>query len=221
MDQKNFLSLYLDGPLQSWGYQSKFDRRTSLSYPTRSGILGIISAAMGIDRKDTKGLRQFDEIKFTIYKFCDSGRMIDFHTVGGGWNKKTHPQHIVPKADGKTGNTVVTYREYLQNAKFGAVVEGESSLLEKIGSSLINPVWGIWFGRKSCIPASPVFQGYSETHTDALTKLIESAGHPPVMMIEEVEDFAEGTDTLMDNPVDFNKNRYIPRRIYAGPYEGE
>ncbi len=154
------LALYLDAPLQSWGYQSRFDRRTTLSYPTRSGVLGMICAALGIDRFDSTALRRFDGLRITVLCFGGRARLRDFHTVGGGYDRKLEKQHLPVTADGKLGNTMVTLREYLQDARFGVLLEADPVLLEEIGSALEDPKWGIWLGRKSCVPATPVCQGF-------------------------------------------------------------
>lgn len=211
-----YLALYLDAPLQSWGYQSRFDRRTTLSHPTRSGIIGMICAAMGIDRADTPRLAEFAELDLTVYTFEQQGRLVDFHTVGGGWDKPSdpHPQAIVRTAEGKTGNTVVTRREYLQNARFGVVVCGDRTRLAEIAAALRNPQWGIWLGRKSCIPAAPVEQGVHDTTEGALTRLtVLARGTLPRQTATEVDAFEDGTDTLMDTPLNFANREFAPRRV--------
>ena len=43
-----YLALLLDGPLQSWGFSSRFQRRTTGLHPTKSGVIGMICAAMGL-----------------------------------------------------------------------------------------------------------------------------------------------------------------------------
>lgn len=212
---KAYLALLLDAPLQSWGYQSKFDRRTTFSQPTRSGLLGMICAAMGIDRSDSTVLAGFADLDMTVYTLRNGGRLTDFHTVGGGWDKKQHKRNIVPKADGGVGDTVVTRREYLQSSTFGVVVSGANDQLQRIASALRNPRWGIWFGRKSCIPAAPVEQGIFETEQaarDHLVERVESVDHP-LRVCKEVELFEDGTDTLMDNPLNFKDRAFAPRRI--------
>ena len=52
MSDRAYLALYFDAPLQSWGYASKFDRRTTLAHPTRSGVIGLLCAAAGIGIAD-------------------------------------------------------------------------------------------------------------------------------------------------------------------------
>ncbi len=212
------LALFLDSPLQSWGYQSRFDRRTSLSYPTRSGVLGLLCAALGVDRRDKRGLGRLDEsLSILIYSFGHPSMITDYHTVGGGYDARTESQKIVPKADGGKGGTVVTYRDYLQDARFGVLVCGKHDLLEKLSAALHEPKWGIWLGRKSCIPASVVPQGIFPTDEEALRHLENLARGKATRKVSEVERFDEGSDTLLDRPVDFYTREFRPRRIDNEP----
>lgn len=209
------LALFLDGPLQSWGYQSRFDRRTSLSYPTRSGVLGLICAARGVDRRDQSGLERLEKnLSIVVYAFGRPSMITDYNTVGGGYDAKKEPQNIPQTADGKTGLTVQTYRDYLQEARFGVLVRGEDALLEELSTALNDPKWGIWLGRKSCIPASVVPQGIFSTDEEALGHLENLAGgRKATRKVTEVERFDEGTDTLLDRPLDFEAREFGPRRI--------
>jgi len=213
------LALLLDAPLQSWGYQSKFDRRTTLSFPTRSGVIGMICAAMGIDRGDSDALAKFADLQMTVYTLRIGNRLTDFHTVGGGWDKRRQSQNIVRTADGKTGNTVVTRREYLENSRFGVLLSGPTARLDAIAAALQNPRWGIWLGRKACIPASPVFQGLFDSaeaaleHLRATVAAIAGTDSPPTRVVSEVAEFADGSDTLMDRPLSFAERTFAPRRV--------
>lgn len=206
------LALFLDAPLQSWGYQSRFDQRTSFSMPTRSGIIGMICAAMGIDRSEASALDDFKIIKMTVLAFDQHPRLVDFHTVGGGWDKKKNPLNMVKKPD-RSGQTIVTRREYLQGSKFGVLLEGTGELLLKIKKALENPVWGIWLGRKSCVPASPVCQGFFDSPALATNHLSDLAGNTVTRRLEDAESFEDGNDTLNDVPMDFSIRLFSPRRI--------
>lgn len=213
------LALFLDSPLQSWGYQSRFDRRTSLSYPTRSGVLGLICASSGVDRRDTKGLERLDTaLSIVVFTFGRPSMITDYHTVGGGYDARTESQNIVPNADGSRGATVVTFRDYLQDARFGVLVRGEGALLEELSAALNDPTWGIWLGRKSCIPASVVPQGIFLTDEEALRHLENLARGKATRKITEVDRFDEGSDTLLDRPVDFSTREFKPRRIDNEPF---
>ncbi len=215
--EHQYLAMYLDAPMQSWGHMSRFDRRTTLPWPTRSGVLGILCAAMGRDRADRHILRELDDLTMTVYTLRQERVLTDFHTVGGGYDKKKEKQFIVPKASGASGSTVVSRREYLLGSRYGVVLAGVSQLISRVSAALQNPAWGIWLGRKSCIPASPVFQGVFSDREAALRKLKELAGttndSTSIRCVKEVLTFDQGTDTINDRPVDFAKREFVPRRI--------
>jgi CRISPR system Cascade subunit CasD len=42
------LPLWFDAPLQSWGFGSRFSYRNTALFPTKSGVLGLVCAAMGL-----------------------------------------------------------------------------------------------------------------------------------------------------------------------------
>lgn len=213
MSPKAFLSLMFDAPMQSWGYQSRYDRRTTLSYPTRSGIIGMLCAAMGIDREDDRGLARFRDLTITVYVFSPGELLTDFHTIGGGYDFRTERSFMSRKADGGKPSTVVSHREYLTDATFGAVLTGDRELLGEIGTALNNPRWGVWFGRKSCIPAAMIVRGMHGSIEEAEEHLESSAGMPVTRFVEDAPSFARGTDTLMDIPLSFNERRFAPRRV--------
>ncbi len=219
MNGRLYLALYFDAPLQSWGFASKFDRRTSLAHPTRSGVIGMLCAAAGIDRTDGESLRRLDEaLEINVYAFKLGTRLVDYHTVGGGYNSRRDPLKISRKASGGASSTVQTWREYLEDSRFGVAIGGEETLIRRLARHLENPVWGIWLGRKACIPAARVFEGIHADETRALGALQSAAGGlQPMRAIREAKRFEEGGDTLMDRPLDFSPNarRFAPRRIRA------
>jgi CRISPR system Cascade subunit CasD len=214
MSDTAYLALYFDAPLQSWGYASRFDRRTTLAHPTRSGVIGLLAAALGLDRADAEGLARLDTLGLSVYAFRMGGRLTDYHTVGGGYDPKRESMSICRKASGGIGNTVQTYREYLEGSRFGAVVSGETLLIQELAGAVQNPVWGVWLGRKSCVPAARVFEGVHADNEAALAALKRAAGNDIVQRtVREAECFESGNDTLMDRPLDFATRQFAPRRI--------
>jgi CRISPR system Cascade subunit CasD len=216
MSETAYLALYFDAPLQSWGYASKFDRRTSLAHPTRSGVIGLLCAALGVDRTDTHGLARLDALTVTVYAFRMGCRLTDYHTIGGGYDPKRTARNICRRASGGVGDTVQTWREYLEGSRFGAVVSADATLVDELAAAVRNPVWGIWLGRKACIPAARVFEGVHAAEEEALASLCRAAGVEGTMrVVREAATFVEGNDTVMDRPLDFSPNgrRFAPRRI--------
>jgi len=217
MSADAYLALYFDAPLQSWGYASKFDRRTSLAYPTRSGVIGLLCAALGVEREDSEGLLRLEQsLQVTVYALRSGTRLTDYHTVGGGYDPKQESRNICRKASGGVGDTVQTWREYLVDARFGVVVSGPHELLNELAEALRDPVWGVWLGRKACVPAARVFEGLHETEADALACLRQVSGCDAaagMRRVSEIEAFADGNDSIMDRPIDFAKRKFASRRI--------
>lgn len=219
---KSFLALHLEGPLQSWGFDSQYSRRNTGLFPTKSAIAGMCCAALGYSRgseDERKFLEDFRNLRMTAisiprkikhayrnneFKELEVRRLQDYHTVQ---NTK--------KADGKIKDCHITYRQYLTDSSFGVLLEGDSSLVEKIEKGLQNPVWGLWLGRKNCIPTAPIYAGAYSTKEEALKKLLEDRPLEKFTHQIEVDSFAEGKDSLPDQPVSFDisKRNYSPRRV--------
>ena len=76
------LVLRVAAPLQSWGVRSELGMRDSLPHPTKSGVIGLIAAAMGRDRSDNID----DLAACTMHVRIDRPGVIvtDWQTAGGG-----------------------------------------------------------------------------------------------------------------------------------------
>jgi CRISPR system Cascade subunit CasD len=103
----------------------------------------------------------------------------------------------------------------LADAAFGVLLEGDVILLGQVAAALADPKWGIWLGRKTCIPSAPVLAGLKDNRHDALRLLI---GETPIQLFtrqEEVENFSKGLDSLPDSPISFASERrlFSPRRV--------
>lgn len=213
---KSFLSLRLEGPLQSWGFDSQYNRRNTGLMPTKSAIAGMCCAALGLPRgsdNEQEFLASFGTVRMTSIAIPRKGtkkelpvrRLQDYHTVQN-----------TRRASGAINNDcVLTHRQYLTDAAFGILLEGDSVLLAQIASALADPVWGIWLGRKTCIPSAPVLVGLRDSRDDALHLLIGEKPLESFTRQEEVESFAEGRDSFPDMPVSFATERRVfsPRRV--------
>jgi CRISPR system Cascade subunit CasD len=153
------------------------------------------------------------EMRMTVYVIRYPQRIEDFQTIGGGYDKKKQRENIPRRADGSTGATVISRREYLADGKFGVQLSGAAENLAQIEKALKDPKWGIWFGRKSCIPSVPVCWGVFDEQEKLKEKLIEETGESPKKVIRETTRFSDGTDTIMDVPLDFNKRIFAVRRV--------
>ncbi len=147
--------LRLAGPLQSWGEHSTFSERDTLRFPTRSGIIGLLAAAEGIERGQSLG--KFDPLSVTVRVDRPGVLLRDFHTTGGGLPRA----RTIPTASGgrRSEGTaiVVTRRWYLSDAVFTIALSGPDDLIGDIASHLRTPHWQPYLGRRSCPPDQPLF----------------------------------------------------------------
>ena len=147
------LLLRLVGPMQSWGTTSRFDQRDTGKEPSKSGVLGIVSAALGIDRGNWIDFKKLTEFKMGVRHDHSGILRKDYQTAGCATTD------TIIKADGKPSDTgVVSERFYLADAAFLVGLEGnDKSLLEKCHHSLLNPTWVLGLGRKSYLPSEPIY----------------------------------------------------------------
>ncbi len=135
------LPLRLAGPLQAWGAGSRFARRTTENAPTKSGVIGLAAAALGVDREDDAGLDRLAGLRFGVRIDQPGTRVRDFQTA----------HHQV------TGESMpLTERFYLADAVFLAALEGPPALLDEIHAALRGPVHLLCLGRRSCPPSLPI-----------------------------------------------------------------
>ncbi len=147
------LLLRLVGPMQSWGTASRFQDRDTIPEPSKSGVLGLLCAAMGIDREDWDGLKPLSMLRFGVRRDRPGVARCDYHSAGGNKDDK------IIKANGEfSSDGIVSKRYYLADAAFLAGLEGKDrGFLERIDAALRNPVWPLYLGRKSFIPSEPVW----------------------------------------------------------------
>lgn len=133
------LLLKLAGPLQSWGSDSRYETRRTERIPTKSGVIGMIGAALGIDRDDD--LSELRTLDFGV-RVDQPGTVIeDFHTAHNPVKDRSY----------------ITTRYYLSDAVFVAGISSPSqAFLEKIAWALKHPVYPLFLGRRSCPPALPL-----------------------------------------------------------------
>lgn len=213
------LAFYLDSPMQSWGSSSKFQHRQTNAFPTKSAVVGLLAAASGIDKHgadETAKLAPLASLCFTAVKLQKekslTTRLTDFHTVGGGYDKKAslrQKMSIPQKATGAPFGTVITHRSYLMDTAFAILLEGDTTILEDITKVLLNPVWGVWLGRKTCIPATPLTPILGKTRQEAIDALLEFLPRyspKPLMELEHQTEtdngkVTEGVFQLSDEPI--------------------
>lgn len=202
------VALRLAGPLQSWGSGSRFVRRSSEREPTKSGVLGLVAAAKGLRRTDS--LEEILGLRFGV-RVDQSGRLIrDFQTA----------QRPRTNKDGTVTWTSMplSYRYYLSDAAYVAVLEGERALVEGVDAALRSPEFPLYLGRRSCPPAGPVALGVWDGDLEQALATIpwqastrEQRRHRQRMVrvatvCDASPDLEVGAELVRDVPVSFDPN---------------
>jgi CRISPR system Cascade subunit CasD len=140
------LLLRLAGPMQSWGTTSRFDERDTQLEPSKSGVIGLLCAALGRDRAEA--VDDLAALRMGVRVDREGVPMRDFQTAKG-----------LLIASGKVDKerTVVSPRHYLADAAFLVGLQGDdAALLQTLRAALLRPVWPLALGRKAFAPGCPV-----------------------------------------------------------------
>jgi len=207
------LLMRLQGPLQSWGTTSRFDERDTQLEPSKSGVLGLVCAALGRDRSEP--VDDLAALRMGVRCDREGVPMRDYQTATG-----------VMIATGKADlrRTVVSPRYYLADAAFLVGLEGkDEKLLVRIRDALRSPVWPLALGRKSFVPGMPVWlvDGLSplplEQALASYPRLVSpqwpDREQPLRCLLEDEQDGA----IRLDQPVaPFAERRFGPRFVKSG-----
>jgi CRISPR system Cascade subunit CasD len=166
----DYLVFQLYAPLVSWGTQAVGEERPIEGHPGRSALLGLLAAALGIDRNDeAKHLSLSDACRFGIKLFTPGLLLRDFHTISipKGHNLNCHTRRdevlrfeLQSKSKSKNArpDPTLSYRSYLQDTVNVVAIESLDTdwPLDQLQQALEQPRFHLYLGRKSCPPAVPL-----------------------------------------------------------------
>jgi CRISPR system Cascade subunit CasD len=228
--KRRFLLLWLEAPLQSWGADSKFGRRDSLDFPTKSGIAGLLLCALGASGEQRELLAELAPLRQTVISFArqpneqnhiEQSLLRDFHMVGSAYDE-TDPWEtlLIPKkADGGkavSGGVKMTYRYYIQDVFFAAIVEVPAEKVQAFADALSRPVFDLYLGRKCCAPTDIIYRGTFEIEGDAIVDALAIAEEKGLVERFRAVDGEMGDEvmTLNDVPIQFGVvKKYRERRV--------
>lgn len=142
------LLLRLVGPMQSWGTTSRFDQRDTGREPSKSGVLGLAAAALGIDRENWEELEPLTRFALGVRHDRSGVPKRDYQTA----------QNIISADGSKKHPTAVTTRDYIADAAFLVGLHGDDrDLLARLHAALHDPVWPMALGRKAYVPSEPIW----------------------------------------------------------------
>jgi CRISPR system Cascade subunit CasD len=193
--------------MQSWGVQSRFTVRDTGLEPSKSGVVGLLCAALGIDRADNAALQPLATLQMGVRADREGVLKMDYHTAKN-----------VLKAGGGLKETEVSRRYYLADACFLVGLAGEDlPLLQRMHEALKNPVWPLFLGRKAFVPSEPPYLPDGlRLNTDLETAL---KNYPPLtarlssQQARLVVEDPHGYIVRPDQPISFSQRRFGSRRL--------
>ncbi len=215
------LLIRLIGPQQAWGVQSTGENRDTVREPSKSGVIGLLCAAMGRPRQEP--LEDLCTLRMGVRVEREGYLERDYQTI-----------HRI-SWEGESSSASISNRYYLSGAAFLVGLEGDLALLERLQDALRIPHWLLFLGRKAFPPSMPIYLSdglrKGQTLEDAfqfypwlLSDLSESKEtlqkndplvDPPATLRIVLED-PQGEIICMDNPVSFSDRHFISRRVHVG-----
>lgn len=214
------LLLRCKAPLQAWDTQSNFGVRTTGREPSKSGIIGLLCAALGRDRSEP--VDDLAALRMGVRVDQEGKILRDWHTAG---------KSGYLKASGaiERKNLITSTRYYLSDAAFLVGLESEDeAILHDLHTALRYPRWMLFLGRKACPPAEPLYLPDGVQPTSLFVAL---TGYPWLGRLKKrydqlreanpgglrlvLDDRLEGEQVRNDHPISYENfnRRFAPRRI--------
>ena len=148
--------------MAAFGHYAGHERRGSDTVPARSGVLGLVGAAMGVARSDSNGQKALRALRVAVQPLTHSTALRDYHTVQTVPRKFKFPatrrDGLEAAAAERAVNTTITLRDYRSDVAVAVAVwaDGAPWPLTKIAQSLRTPKYVLYAGRKSCPLSAPL-----------------------------------------------------------------
>jgi CRISPR system Cascade subunit CasD len=194
----DYLVFHLYGPMAAWGDIAVGEYRPSFAHPSKSAIIGLLAAALGIRRDEEERQKQLTGAFSYAVRVDAMGSLLrDYHTIqvptsGTVRNPKTFHTRKAELADSDL-NTILSSRDYRCDAVYTVAVtlrEGAPYSVKSLADALRKPVFTLYLGRKSCplaLPLSPLVI-IAESVKEAMTK---------VPVPDELHDLIQGNSSLV------------------------
>lgn len=221
MSTMNFLLFQLHGAMAAWGDVAVGEYRGSRNEPGASALVGLLGAALGVDRSDEAAHAALrDGYAFAVGTIAPGDLLRDYHTaqVPGRTDLKGRPHRTrryelaVPKPQ---LNTILSTRDYRQGGAWAVAVQAFETAphsLAELARALREPRYVLYLGRKSCPPTAPLAPVVTQAGSvlAALTEYLMKADPPASLTsLSWADGVVAGVDANLTMP---RKDRLIRRR---------
>lgn len=178
------LLLRFAGPMQAWGADSRFDIRKTNREPTKSGVVGLLAAALGMRRDEP--LDELAALRFGVRVDREGVLLRDFHMVKG------------------EKSSYVTTRYYLCDAAFlVGLYSRDEALMERLEDAVRHPAYPLFLGRRSCPPEGRLCLGLRDME-------LEEALRAETLLVERKESELERMRFVLDDPTGGGRAHDVP-----------
>lgn len=218
-----FLVFTLVGPMGSFGDLAGHERRGSGAWPARSAVLGLVGAALGVQREDVTAQEILTRWRVAVSILSRSAAFRDFHTV------QTVPTARIKRPNSRRealealqvgDNPVITRRDYCSDCAFGVALWGGNGLAT-VAEALARPCFTPYLGRKSCPLSAPMAPQVVESASpiEALARITV----PPFMTLDPKHPLLVASDEPLeggwheirwDEPLNRTSWHFGPRRVH-------
>lgn len=218
-----FLILKCHGAMQAWGGHTYEDYRPSLIFPTRSAVVGLLGACLGLGREQSDQLKLLNRsFELTVvanprrveHRHFDAQRearrvslhkLTDYHTVLDARRSD----------GGQREDAIVSRREYLCDAEFTLALRFKNQVayqLQQVVEAIRKPKYTPYLGRRSCPLHRPLFEAIVEAESaEQAFKKIETVGtiysETPLAGAHEMK--------VRDLPLFENHRCFVTRSVYV------
>ncbi len=221
---KHTLLIRLAAPMQSWGTQSRFTVRDTGLEPSKSAVVGLLCAALGMGRDEP--LDELATLRMGVRVDAPGVVKMDYQTAGGGTLPGGRSYGVRLSTD-RPGRTELSNRYYLADADFLVGLESSDiPLLRRLDDALEKPKWQLYLGRKAFVPGVPVRIAGGFREGEPLEVALTSYPWPrtdldapsPTLRPAELRlsiERTDGEDVRMDQPhgASFRTRRFLARRV--------
>lgn len=158
----DFLVFQLYGAMAAWGDIAVGEHRPSQGHPSKSAIIGLLAAALGIRREEEDQQQALAQSYGMAVCVQAAGEILrDYHTIqvpGGKRTYATRRDELL--TDSLNLNTLLSQRDYRMDAVYQVAIWGKTEALpfslEQLAQALQQPVFTLYLGRKSCPLSLPL-----------------------------------------------------------------